>query len=303
MTKLFLILIFLSLFSCGSKKENTEESDAKRPVIAVVNYPLYYFATTIGGVMVMVDFPAIDGDPAYWKPNAKQVNDFQHADLILANGAGYEKWMEKVSLPASKIVNTSMGFKDQWIEVNEGLAHSHGAEGKHVHKGTAFTTWLDFNMAIQQAASVYKAISNLIPDHSEELDKNFEMLQKDLRDLDKKMKEVAKIAGDQYLIASHPVYQYLERGYGLKLNSVHWEPNELPTDDMWKNLEKTIADHRVGIMIWEGEPMDEIRTKLEKLNVLISVFHPCGNKPESGNFIDIMKANVERLAKTIDLPK
>ncbi len=301
MTKSLAVFIFMLLFSCTSKKENTAESDAKKPVIAVVNYPLFYFAKTIGGDMVKVHFPTIDGDPAYWKPNAKQVNDFQNADLILANGAGYEKWMEKVSLPSSKIVNTSIGFKDRWIEVNEGLAHSHGSEGKHVHQGTAFTTWLDFNMAAAQATSNYKAISGLLPGHSEELNKNFEHLQKDLGDLNKKMKEIGKNLEGQHLIASHPVYQYLEKGYGLKLTSVHWEPNELPTDDMWKDLEKTIAEDKVGIMIWEDEPLGEIRSKLEKLNVLISVFDPCANKPESGDFIEVMNANIERLAKLINL--
>lgn len=300
-TSLFLALILIFLFSCASKKENSFANDENKPTIAVVNYPLFYFAKAIGGEMVKVDFPKIDDDPAYWIPNSTQVNDFQQADLILANGAGYEKWMEKVSLPSSKIVITSMSFKDQWIEVNEGVAHSHGAAGEHVHMGTAFTTWLDFGLATKQASSVHNAISALLPKNNEALNRNFEQLQKDLGILDNKMKAIAKKIKGRQMIVSHPVYQYLKKGYGLPLISVHWEANELPTAEMWKALENTISDHGVGIMIWESEPLEEIKSKLEQLNISIAVFDPCANTPDSGDFMDVMKENVERLSKVVAL--
>ena len=295
MTRFLSILIFIFLFSCSSKKEKTAEHKAKKPVIAVVNYPLYYFTKTIGGERVTVYLPSISGDPAYWKPDSRQVINFQKADLILANGAGYAKWMEKVSLPSSKIVNTSIGFKDQWIEVNEGLAHSHGSEGEHVHKGTAFTTWLNFKLAAKQAESIYKALNGLLPDHAEELKKNYEQLQKGLNDLDKRMKEVALSFENQYVIASHPVYQYLESGYGLRIISEHWEPDALPTDDQWKDLKETIKDHQVNIMIWEDEPLVALNSKLKELKILVSVFNPCANTPETGDFIDVMNQNLNDL--------
>lgn len=301
MTNFFPVIIFVLLFSCISKEDNTTENDAKIPVIAVVNYPLYYFANTIGGDHISVYFPEIEGDPAYWKPSAEQVINFQDADLIFANGAGYAKWMEKVSLPSSKIVVTSIGFKDQWIEVNEGLAHSHGLEGEHVHKGTAFTTWLNFKLASNQSESIYNALNDLLPDHSDEFSRNFMQLKTSLIDLDKRMREVGLGVEDRQLIASHPVYQYMEKGYGLDIISKHWEPNEMPTDDMWKDLKKIVTDHQGRIMIWEEEPLGDIRSKSEQLDVLISVFDPCANTPEIGDFVDVMNANIKRLEKAIDL--
>jgi zinc transport system substrate-binding protein len=71
-----------------------------------VNYPLKYFAERIGGDHVRVEFPApADVDPAYWNPALAGISAFQKADLILLNGAGYAKWIAKVSLPRSKIVD------------------------------------------------------------------------------------------------------------------------------------------------------------------------------------------------------
>ena len=141
------IAIVVFFISCSSKKDGPGENVREIPKIAVVNYPLYCFAKSIAGDKATVYLPSLEGDPAYWKPSARQVINFQNADLILTNGAGYAKWLEKVSLPSSKIVNTSGSFKDQWIETDEVLVHSHGPEGEHSHKGTAITTWLNFKFA------------------------------------------------------------------------------------------------------------------------------------------------------------
>lgn len=299
MTKYFSILLLLFVLSCTSKKEQTAESNSIKPMIAVVNYPLYYFAKTIGGDHVTVYLPSIGGDPSYWKPDSKQVNNFQNADLILVNGAGYAKWVDKVSLPSSKIVNTSIAFKDQWIEVQEGVAHSHGAEGEHVHYGIAFTTWLNFDFASKQAESVFNAINSLLPKHSEELSKNFEKLKRDLSDLDSKMKQIAVAIGERQVIASHPVYQYMEEGYNIKIYSEHWEPDEMPSEEQWEAFKKTIKDHNASVTIWEDKPLEKIVTKLDELNVSGVVFSPCANAPESGDFMTVMHENLNLLEQSI----
>ena len=289
------ILFITVMLSCSTAKEKEESYTSEKPRIAVVNYPLYYFAKSIGGDLIKVYLPAIDGDPAYWKPDARQVNNFQGADLILANGAGYARWMEKVSLPSSKIINTSAGFKNQWIETTEGLAHSHGPEGEHVHKGTAFTTWLNFDFARQQASVVYQELVKLLPEKVEEIKNNYELIDKELAELDSKMKTVAKQLDGEYVIASHPVYQYLESAYGLNMISLHWEPEAFPGNKEWKNLQHLIEDHDGSLMIWEAEPSTEIKTKLNELNLSFTVFSPCANKPSKGDFYEIMKENISML--------
>lgn len=300
MAKIILILTFIFLFSCSSKNAKDNDREIEKPTVAVVNYPLYYFAKTIGGDHVTVYFPEINGDPAYWKPTAEQVVDFQNARLIFANGAGYAKWMEKVSLPSSKIVITSNGFKNQWIETIEGVAHSHGAEGEHVHKGTAFTTWLNFKLAAEQAQSIYSAIIELLPEHAEECKRNFQELQANLGKLDIRMEGLAKRYVDKTLVASHPIYQYLEVGYRLNIISKHWEPDEMPTTEQWNSLKKNMDKELVQIMIWEAEPSTEIKSKLRELKVSFAVFDPAANSPKEGDFISTMNENLNQLEQ--DLP-
>ena len=293
-------LVVLLFFSCEGNGKKETSTTIEKPAIAVVNYPLYYFAKTIGGNHVNVYLPSIGGDPVYWQPDSRQVNNFQKADIILANGAGYAKWMEKVSLPSSKIVITSDSFRDQWIEIEEGVTHSHGPEGEHVHKGTAFTTWLNFEFAALQAEEVYTSLIKILPDKEPEFKTNYDRLQGELTSLDAKMKNLAAQISEEHIITSHPVYQYMENAYGLHITSLHWEPDEMPGDEEWKEVKHLVVDHKAKIMIYENEPLPEIKTKLQEIGIRLVVFNPSGNRPETGNFVEVMKENLENLlsAKT-----
>jgi hypothetical protein len=50
-------------------------------------------------------------------------------------------------------------------------------------------------------------------------------------------------------------------------------------------------------MIWEGEPVRASVDKLKKLGVDSLVFDPCGNRPDQGDFITVMRSNVDNLRK------
>lgn len=299
MQRLLPVLLIAFLFSCNTKKENSKNVTTQKPTVAVVNYPLYYFAKAIGGENIKVYLPALSGDPSFWKPDARQVINFQNADLIFANGAGYAKWMEKVSLASSKIIVTSASFKGQWIETDEEIVHSHGPEGDHSHKGTASTIWLNFSFASKQAVSIHEALVKLLPEKAEELDKNLKLLKVKLMELDNRMQIIASKIDDQILIASHPLYQYLENGYGMKMTNLHWEPNEMPDEEMWLEFEKSLNGQPNYILVWEDIPLIEIRSKLEELNVLATVFNPCANRPQQGDFIDVMNVNIDQLELSI----
>ncbi len=291
--KVFLhILVLLVVVSCGAKKDKSEVVGDK-PVVAVVNYPLSYFAKSIGGEDVEVYLPELSGDPAYWKPTEEHIVLYQNADLILTNGASYAKWLEKVSLPTSKIVSSLHGHEDQVLETDDGLVHSHGNEGMHSHKGTAITTWLDFKLAITQAKTVRDALINLIPAKKDEFKKRYEKLENDLITIDNKMTNLAGKIGHTELIVSHPIYQYLAKEYGLKLLSMHLEPDEAPSPEQWERLENLSKNHE--IILWEDMPLDEVAQKLRELGITPLVFHACGNKPESGNFISVMEENINQL--------
>lgn len=296
-TALSLFLPLLLLAACKPASDAPQASASAKsgkPQVYVANYPLKYFAERIGGDAIEVKFPAPgDEDPVFWQPDDAAVAGFQSADLILMNGATYSKWAEKVTLPQSKLVDTSASFKAQFIEIKADATHSHGPGGEHSHSGTAFTTWIDFQQAIQQAEAVSKALTKCAPDAG----KNFATLKAELEALDARLLAVGKRIANAPLVASHPVYHYFARRYALNVRPLLWEPETVPDDKALEELKGILATHPAKWMIWEGDPAKDSVAKLEAIGVKSVTFDPCGNVPDSGDFITVMKANVEAFEK------
>ncbi|MGW8323006.1 MAG: metal ABC transporter substrate-binding protein [Thermodesulfobacteriota bacterium] len=264
--------------------------------IYVVNYPLKYFAERIAQGHAKVVFPApADEDPAFWTPGLETIAAYQKADLILLNGAGYARWVEKASLPRSRVLDTSAEIKNKYIRVTGAVTHSHGAGGEHAHEGYAFTTWIDFDLAVKQAGAIGNALGQMKPGLLDEFQSNYAMLARDLKDIDKSIREIVSKNPSQPLIGSHPVYQYFCRRYDLNMKSVHWEPDEIPSGEQWEELKGILANHPARWMIWEGDPVEASVKKLESMGVRSLTFEPCGNEPDRGDFLSVMRQNVENL--------
>lgn len=294
----FSILLVNSCKPAPQVGGSVSSASGGKPVVYVVNYPLKYFAERIGGNLINVKFPApADEDPAFWTPSDADVSAFQQASVILMNGATYSKWVDKVTLPATKVVDTSVSFKSAFIETKSDVTHSHGPGGDHSHSGTAFTTWIDFNQAAAQALTVREALAKLLPKETVTLDANLAKLSEELRTLDERMKVVGNRMNNQPVMASHPVYQYFARRYGISLQAVLWEPETVPDDKAIAELQSILAKHPAKWMIWEGEPAKESVAKIQAMGLQSVVFAPSGNVPDEGDFMTMMQANVAAMEK------
>jgi zinc transport system substrate-binding protein len=264
--------------------------------VFTANYPLQYFTERIGGDRVDTVMPIPrDEDPAFWTPDIKTIQTIQQCDLIVLNGANYSKWVNKVSLPKSKIVDTSKLFRDRYIHEDQGVTHSHGPEGEHSHGEVAFTIWLDFDFAIQQARAISKVLIRKIPDMKSKIEKNMNELENDLLALDKSIKTIVAKNPTVKLIASHPVYQYFAKRYDIPIRSLHWEPDQTITENDIKILKKHMIDFPAKWVMWEDKPIQSSIDKLQSIGMSSFTFSPCGNVPEKGDFLSVMKANVESL--------
>lgn len=268
--------------------------------VYTVNYPLAYFAERIGGEHVDVHFPVpADRDPAFWMPPIMVLSEYQQADLILLNGAGFAKWLDKVSMPRSRLVDTSRAFADDFIPIENAVTHSHGSEGEHSHTGTASTTWLDMQQAIKQAEAVAKALMRRLPEKKEAIASNLEALKKELTVLNTELADLAKDGKVSGLLASHPRYQYLARRYNMEIRSQQWEAGEMPSEEQWAEVDKLLSESPASWMLWEKAPNPDAVAKLQALNIKSLIFDPLTNRPSEGDFISHMQENIERLRSAL----
>ena len=276
-------------------------ASAEEPlVVYTVNYPLAYFAERIGGSEVQVVLPAPrDIDPAFYHPDAATVQRYQQADLVLRNGAGYARWVERVSLPRRRTVDTSRSFRDRFIGIEGAAAHSHSGSGQHSHTGTAFVTWLDLGQARAQARAVADAFVRARPASRDSFESGFAQLAADLDSLAAGLREAFAPLVGQPLLASHPIYQYLARAFGLDLESLAWEPDRLPDTSAWQDLSRLRESHPARLMLWEAAPLAETRERLLALGIDVVVFDPCANRPATGDFLSAMRANLEAVRAAV----
>ena len=292
-TTLLIGIIFLT--GCGSPESAPDAPRTGKPVVYASNYPLYYFAERIGGDFVDLRYPVEPGgDPAFWRPSNEAITGMQKADVIFLNGATYEKWKSTVTLPISPVVNTSIVFSGDYIET-EGVAHTHGPGEAHSHGEIAFTTWMDLQQAIWQAEEVSVALTQLLPDKETELQKRFDTLADEIETLHVEFKKVGDSIGNTPIVASHPVYQYFARRYGLAIKSVHWEPEVTPVRKAVVELHDILEVHPAKWMLWEGQPIEAAVKMLEEKGIKSIVIDPCGNQPEEGDWMSVMRANLEQL--------
>jgi len=291
------LVLLLLLTACGDDRQTRKRAARTgAPIIQCVNYPLAYFSERLAGqaARVRLEVPA-GHDPAFWQPSDAEIRLFQNADLIVRNGGGYAEWMRTVSLPSARIVDTSEAFRSRLIDVTGNVTHAHGPGGDHTHGAVAFTTWLDFEQAALQAEAIAAALEKRGLVAPERLTDGSRSLAHDLRGLHARMQAIGERWGRQPLLASHPVYQYLARAYGLSIKSEHFEPHTLLSDEalvILRSLRKTYPATR---MLWEAEPLPETIQALQQLGIQSVVFDPCANRPPAGDFLTVMQANVARL--------
>lgn len=289
--RLLPIFLLPLLAACNSDKQtDVDQAEPGQAIVATTFYPTTYFSERIAGDLVKVKCPLpADADPIFWQPENASIQFFQKADLIVLNGAGFEKWVEVVSLPEAKVVDTALPFKDQWVKYKQIATHTHGPGGdEHAHEGLDGHTWLDPILAAEQAKAIFEAMAKRWPEHTEALTKNHEALRSDLAELDIAWKAIKPPAK---LYASHPAYNYLAKRYGWSINNLDLDPEAIPDP-----LPKLPAD---ATLLWESTPTDAVREALGlKQQVTIS---PCETEEPGLDYLQRMQANIEALLQFSNL--
>ncbi|MEO0664309.1 MAG: metal ABC transporter substrate-binding protein [Pseudomonadota bacterium] len=270
-----------------------------RPEIMAVNYALQHMAQTLVGDAAEVTFPVpADVDPSFWRPSISDISAVQAADLILLNGAGFATWVDRVSLPRSRLLNTSRAITESYI-VTESITHSHGDGGEHSHEGLASYTWLDPTLAAEQAAAIAGAIAQRGIAPAEDVFAALTDLTEALEALDAQTATALAGAAGVPLITTHPRYEYFAARYGLSLTDLEWEAGAAPDAGELAELKATAEETGASILIWEAAPPAEAIAAVEALGLTSVVFEPMAQTPISGDFIAVYEAAVADLAAAI----
>ena len=295
------------LGACGGDDGSTTPSAERgrsRPVVYTTFYPTTYFAERLAGDDAEIVCPLPDDeDPIFWKPDEETILAYQQADLIVTNGAEFEKWVLRASLPEGRIVETAAPFREGWLKFAKAVEHSHGPSGKHAHEGIDGHTWLDPVLAKAQSTRIMAALMPLLPDAEARLrlPERLAALCADLDVLDTRLEALGQRYDGHTVLASHPAYNYVAKRYGWRIRNLDLDPEAMPTDDAFEEIRALLAETPARHILWEGDPLPEIAARFRAdLGLESIVFSPCETPPEDGvDYLARMSRNLDEVAPAL----
>lgn len=205
-----LLALFSSLIFCGAA------APAGEPLRVVTSfYPVY-----IGALNVTKDVPGVEISNLA-SPHIGCLHDYQltagdarqlaEADVLLANGAGMEPFLDKVKRQSPEL---------RVVEVSEGIPLMDG--NSHV--------WVSFDGARRQADNIASALGALAPDRAGAFRANAAAYRSKLDALEERMRAALAPHAGTAIVTFHEAFPYFARDFNLEIAGViEREPGTQPS--------------------------------------------------------------------------
>lgn len=183
-------------------------------------YPIYDFVQKIGGDRVEVSsIIPLGVEPHDWEPTIQQRLKAESSDMIVYNGAGFEKWIEEID--AKFKVDTSEGL--ELLEGNsEGRDQQTSASGHtDLNENADPHIWLDPILAKYQIEKIRDGLIKIDPANTNYYNGNAKKFIAELDSLDAFIRSELSNCDKIDFIAFHNAFTYFSNRYGLNQHSVY----------------------------------------------------------------------------------
>lgn len=220
------LALLLVLAGCGQSAAPSagEQGDnAEKLTVYTSLYPYQFFAEQIGADRVEVHNLVPPGaEPHEFEPTPKDVVKLSEADVFVYNGAGFERWIDKV-LDAVDTSNMVIVQAAEHVRLLPNDPH----------------VWLDPLRAKAIAQAIRDALIQADPEGKATYEENYRKLAEELDRLHTEYEAVMEQAQRKEIIVSHSAFGYLADRYGLKQIAISGlSPSDEPSQ---KELQEIIA--------------------------------------------------------------
>lgn len=161
-----------------------------------------------------------NGDVHVFEPGPKESATLAAADMLVANGLGFEPWLERLRQAA--------GFKGDLVAAADGIvplpaAHDANGEGDSGHGAFDPHAFQDLANGRIYVANIAKGLSRIDPAHAADFDANAQRLSAQIAALDTDLEaEFAAIPPEhRRVLTTHDAFRYFARAYGVDFVAIH----------------------------------------------------------------------------------
>lgn len=173
------------------------------------------FVQQVGGEKVEVSSLIPRGvDPHTWESTPKEVRLVAQADLLVANGGGFDDWLlplvKNAAKPEADLIIASQGL--------EAIEHDHDHGHSHHHAGDPHF-WLSVPNAISYVHQIAQALVSLAPGDAAYFEERTNTYIEELVELDRWMVDALDgiSAENRIIVTYHNAFSYLAEQYGFEV--------------------------------------------------------------------------------------
>ena len=208
-------------------------------------YPLYYFASRVGGDHATVtNITPAGAEPHDYEPTAQDVAGMEDSRLVILLGTGLESWGSRMAanLDPQRTLLVTVGQDLMTGNVTE---NGQGVVDPHV--------WLSPPLAKQIVDRIADAYVKVDAPDTASFRANAAALKNDLDSLDADYRKGLASCAKKDIVTSHAAFGYLAKTYGFNQVSIAGlSPDAEPSPKDLADITAFVREHKVAILFFES---------------------------------------------------
>lgn len=222
---IILSIFLIFVFSGCVQKSSSEASDifAQKPFIVATFNPIGDVVSAVAGDLATVDLLVPMGaEPHDFDPSPQDIRKLSAADLVFANGAGLDSWIDELVVASGNVDVAVIRF-DSFVQLltHEDDSHDESAseetvEEEHVEGSYDPHFWLSPKNMIVLATQAAKELSRVDPSNAAQYDANLQAYVARLTKLDVDVSTMFASCESKEFIILHGFLGYFCESYGCE---------------------------------------------------------------------------------------
>lgn len=290
---LIFTLSFAILAGCSNKK--VSPSTQKLNIVTTTDFYGEVAKKVVGNkgtVTSLIDNPAID--PHDYEPTTNTAKKVSQADITVANGLGYDSWMNKLNKKDS----------DSFIKIGEDIMSKKTGDNPHI--------WYQPETMPRYAKYLAAQLAKKQPKNKAYFEKNAKDYIATLKPVQKEITKLQNISSrltNKNVYVSEPVFDYSVQALGFKVKNKQFEEavenGTDPTPSTIKEMHRGIKNHQIAFFVLNSQTDSKLINNLvsmaKKNN--IPVLKVTETLPKGKNYQQWMLSQYQALNKILQSEK
>lgn len=287
-----LVAVILGLGACG--RQSARQTSTSKPIHVVASLDFYgEVARAVlgdhGQVNTIIKSSSVD--PHDYEPTPQVAATVSQANVVLANGLGYDAWLQK-------LVKSNGKDGVQNIRVGEDVMHQKMGANEHI--------WYNPDTMTTLANSLAKRFGKLAPKYRQAYQRNAKAYITSLAPLQKQIASLKKHRGSQPVAASEPVFDYALDALGYQRTAKDFElaveNGTDPAPKTIRDLQSAIKTRRLAFFVNNPQASSKTVTSMVTLakSADVPVLNVTETLPKGKTYLSWMQDQYQDLAKIQD---